>query len=340
MAYGLQTAIWENRRRTWFIVLAMPVVTVAATYAALLGPALLAQRSSAPAGLATSISVPTVSPLEAAATVAHPIALGVFLACALWAAVSFSFQRSAIFAWSGAKPLERKDSPEVYNVVENLCISRGLPMPKIGILEDDSLNAFAAGWNPKDSWIVFSRGILKKLDRREIQAVAGHELTHILAKDTLLMAAVIVYAGAVLAVGEIIMRASRGTGKDNKGNGQIMLVGLAIYLVGLIVLPLVRLALSRRREYQADAGSVMLTQDRDAMVSALRKIDRDARIESIQKSALSDMCIADPFVEPMALSGDGTPLPKRGGGGLSALVAGWLSTHPSMEDRVKALERY
>lgn len=339
MAYGLQTAIWENRRRTLFIVAALPVVTVAAAYAAFLVPALFAGSSASAPGLAGEISVAAESPLVAAARAAHPFAAGTFAACALWAGISFLFQRRAMFAWTGAKPLERKDNPQIYNIVENLCISRGLPTPKIGILEDDSLNAFATGWKPKDSWIVFSRGLINKLDRREIEAVAAHELSHIMAKDTLLMAAVIVYAGAVLAVGEIILRSARG-GKNEKGNGQLMLVGLALYLVGLIVLPLVRLALSRRREYQADAGSVTLTKDRDAMISALRKIDKDARIESIQKSAMADMCIADPFVEPMAFGGDGAPLPRKRGGGLSAMVAGWLSTHPSVEQRVKALEMY
>lgn len=338
MAIGLQTAIWENRRRTWFIVAMMPVVTVLAVYAVFLVPALFAGAPST-VGLQGDIAVHAVDAVSAAAQGATPIAAGVFLACALWAGVSFGFQRQAMFSWTGAKPLERKDNPEIYNIVENLCISRGLPTPKIGILEDDSLNAFATGWKPKDSWIVFSRGLINKLDRRELEAVAAHELTHIMAKDTLLMAAVIVYAGAVLAIGEIIMRSSRG-GKNEKGSGQLMLVGLVLYLVGLIVLPLVRLALSRRREYQADAGSVTLTKDREAMISALRKIDKDARIESIQKAAVADMCVSDPFIEPLALSADGTPLPRKRASSFGSWVSAWFSTHPTVEQRVKALETY
>lgn len=101
----------------------------------------------------------------------------------IWALVSFAFHRQLIFSFTGAKPITRKENPTIYNIVENLCISRGLPTPNIGILEDDSLNAFAVGWNPKKSWIVFSRGIIDRLSKEEIEAVAAHELTHIMNKD-------------------------------------------------------------------------------------------------------------------------------------------------------------
>lgn len=102
-----------------------------------------------------------------------------------------------IFSFSGAKPVTRKDEPEIYNIVENLCISRGLPTPNIGIIEDDSLNAFAVGRDIKHSWIVFSRGIINKLNKSEIEAVAGHELTHIINKDSLLMIIVVVFIGII-----------------------------------------------------------------------------------------------------------------------------------------------
>lgn len=339
MAYGLQTAIWENRRRTIFLVMLLPVVTVVAVYLVFLIPAFFSGTPSE-VGISSDISVPAIAPWKAAAQAAHPIAVGIFLACAVWAAISFIFQRQAIFAWAGAKPLARKDAPEIYNIVENLCISRGLPMPKIGILEDDSLNAFATGWNlKKDAWIVFSRGILQKLNRQEIEAVAAHELTHIISKDSLLMVAVIVYAGAVLAIGEIIIRTSRG-GDKKEGNGNLMLVGVALYVIGLLVLPLVRLALSRRREYLADAGAVVLTKNKESMIAALQKINTDSRIESIQKAAISDMCIADPFLEPLQLSANSTVLPRKRASGFGAWVAGWFSTHPSIEARIKALQGY
>lgn len=126
----------------------------------------------------------------------------VFLGPAIlvWAGIAFFFHRQLIFSFSGAVPITRKEHPEIYNIVENLCISRGLPTPNIGILEDSSLNAFAVGWNPKKSWIVFSRGILDKLSKEEIEAVAAHELTHILNKDGLLLVTIIVYIGAIAAI--------------------------------------------------------------------------------------------------------------------------------------------
>lgn len=118
----------------------------------------------------------------------------------VWCLISFAFHRQIIFAFSGAKPLERRICPDVYNIVENLCISRGLPMPQIGILEDDSMNAFAVGWRPKNAWIVFSRGLLNTLNKKEVEAVAAHELTHIINRDSLLMVVVICFIGAIATI--------------------------------------------------------------------------------------------------------------------------------------------
>lgn len=137
----------------------------------------------------------------------------------VWCLIAFAFHRSIIFSFTEAKPITRKEYPELYNIVENLCISRGLPTPNIGILEDDSYNAFAVGWNPKKAWIVFSRGIINKLDKQEIEAVAAHELTHIMNKDGLLMVAVIVFIGAVAAIGEILVRMA-GRMRSGSGSGK------------------------------------------------------------------------------------------------------------------------
>ncbi len=336
MAYGLQTAIWENRRRTAFVVASIPLMVVAATYAAVVGPAYLSQAARTPAAAASPANVAEVDYVAKSLSAAHQLAGMALAASGLWALVSFLFQRQLIFAWSGARPVERREEPEAYNAVENLCISRGLPMPRVGVIEDDSMNAFATGWG-KNSWIVFSRGLLRKLDRRELSAVAAHELAHVVAKDTLLMAAVAVYAGAVLAVGEILMRAGSGSSEKKDRPVQIVLVGVALYVLGILVLPLVRLALSRRREFQADAGSVDITHDKEAMISALRKISSDSCIESIQKAAVADMCFADPFLEPMALGAEGG---TRRAKGFGSWVAGLLSTHPSVEDRIKAIQEY
>lgn len=120
--------------------------------------------------------------------------------------ISFAFHRELIFLYTGAVPIKRSERPEIYNIVENLCISRGLPTPNIGVLKDSSMNAFAVGWNPKKAWIVFSEGILERLSKEEIEAVAAHELTHIVNKDGLLLVTIIVYIGAVAAIGELLLR--------------------------------------------------------------------------------------------------------------------------------------
>lgn len=124
----------------------------------------------------------------------------------LWLIIGVFFQKQIIFAFTGAKILERNENKEVYNIVENLCISRGIPVPKIGIIEDESMNAFATGWTPKNSYVVFSRGILKRLNKEEIEAVAGHELTHILNGDVRTMVIINVFIGMIGTIGYILMR--------------------------------------------------------------------------------------------------------------------------------------
>jgi heat shock protein HtpX len=243
----------------------------------------------------------------------------------LWAGVSFLFHRQLIFGFSGAIPVTRKEYPEIYNIVENLCISRGLPTPNIGILEDSSLNAFAVGWNPKKSWIVFSRGILDKLSKEEIEAVAAHELTHILNKDGLLLVTIIVYIGAIAAIGELLVRGTHSSSNKKNSGGILLLLGLVLLILGYLILPLVQLAVSRKREYLADAGSVQLTQNRDSMIRALEKISTDSTIESIKKDSLSALCISNPF--PTKL-------------GILSRVHSYFSTHPSTPDRIEMLRKY
>lgn len=233
--------------------------------------------------------------------------------------IAFLFQRQLIFHFSGAQAVDRKQEPEIYNIVENLCISRGLPVPRIGIIEEEGMNAFALGRRPSDSWVVFTRGLLNTLNRAEIEAVAAHELTHIINKDSLLMLVMVLYIGAVALFGELIFRFSiGGRSKDNENKGNaFLLVGIAMMLLGYLVYPLVRLAISRRREYLADAGAVELTKDNQAMISALRKIAHNPIVD-IENKEMSAMFIESPL----------------------AKMSSWFQTHPSIEERIRALENY
>ena len=234
----------------------------------------------------------------------------------IWILIAFFFQRQLIFSFSGAKPITRQEHPEIYNIVENLCISRGLPTPKIWIINQEWMNAFALGRRASDSRIVFTTGLLEKLDKREIEAVASHELTHIINKDTLLMLVIVLYIWAISIIGEILIRTGRGKW-NGKGKNILPLIGLALMILWYLLYPLIRLAISRKREYLADAGSVQLTKDNQAMISALKKINQKPEIE-LKNKEMSAMFIENPLDNAFSI----------------------FQTHPSIEDRIKALENY
>lgn len=234
----------------------------------------------------------------------------------IWILIAFFFQKQLIFSFSGAKPITRQEYPEIYNIVENLCISRGLPTPKIWIINQEWMNAFALGRRASDSRIVFTTGLLEKLDKREIEAVAAHELTHIINKDTLLMLVIVLYIWAISIIGEILIRTGRGKW-NGKGKNILPLIGLALMILWYLLYPLIRLAISRKREYLADAGSVQLTKDNQAMISALKKINQKPEIE-LKNKEMSAMFIENPLDNAFSI----------------------FQTHPSIEDRIKALENY
>jgi heat shock protein HtpX len=160
--------------------------------------------------------------------------LCVIPAILVWFLIAFAFNKQIINAMTKSKGLERKDNPKIYNIVENLCISRGLPVPTIQIIEDDSLNAFASGLSPKDSAITFSRGILNKLSDQEIEAVAAHELTHIINRDVRLMIVSIIFVGIIQTIADLIVRVNIRS-NNNKDSGNLFLIILAIKIILTII---------------------------------------------------------------------------------------------------------
>jgi len=241
----------------------------------------------------------------------------------IWTIALFA-QKKIIFGYTWAKELERKDNPRIYNIVENLCISKWLRTPKIWIIQDNSMNAFATWRSEKDSRVVFTTWLINRLEDREIEAVAWHELTHIANRDCRLMAVIVVYIWILTTIWSYIIR--RGISWSSNGKSKLKLALPIIWIICLVLwyvfYPLIRLAISRKREYLADAGSVLLTRDRDAMISALQKISTDSAVESIQRDTVAAMCIEN-------------PIPK-----IKKSFANLLSTHPSIEDRVAALKNY
>lgn len=238
----------------------------------------------------------------------------------LWLIIWVNLQKSIIFNFTWAKEIQRTDNPEIYNIVENLCISRGLPNPKIWIIDDDSMNAFATWWSPKNSYIVFSKWLIEKLDKSEIEAVAWHELTHIMNWDVKTMVITNVFIWIIWTIWYILMRTRW---KKNP----LPLLWLFLYLLSFILLPLINLAISRKKEFLADAWSVELTKDKNSMISALQKISTDARIEYIdwKSSTVSSMFIYSP---------------KNNKKSFFSFISNMMSTHPPIEERIKLLQKY
>ncbi len=251
---------------------------------------------------------------------------------ALWIVIAYFFNQSIIDAVTGGHDVTRQEQPRLYNLLENLCISRGIPMPKLKIVDSSALNAFASGLNRSQYSVTVTTGLLNALNDREMEAVLGHELTHIRNGDVQLMVVAVIIAGVIGFVAELVFRmffnsswsfgggrSSSSSDGDKKGGGAFAVILLAIALIGFAwgLSLVVRFALSRSREFLADAGSVELTKDPDAMISALRKIEGRGELPDAT-SAVMEMCIDNP---------------RQG-------FADLFATHPSVDARVQALVKY
>ena len=242
-----------------------------------------------------------------------------------------------MFWLSGAKAITRKDNPEVYNIVENLCISRWLPMPKIAIMNEPWMNAFATWWRQKDSWIAFTSGLLQNLDKNEIEAVAWHELTHLINRDSLLMYVAYIFVWVVTLVWQYILRVWYSTSSSKK-NSWIFVFGIAFLILWYLFYPLIRLAISRKREYMADLWSVELTRDSQSMISALRKISSNSYVAKANNS-ISSFFIAEPRVPTSSIASEEYWLKNYASDDWKIKTSIWDS-HPSIDDRIARLQNY
>jgi heat shock protein HtpX len=247
----------------------------------------------------------------------------------VWFIIAWFSHTTMIDKATSSKPLERKENKRVYNLVENLCISTGMTMPKVNIIEDDSLNAFASGINPKTYAVSLSRGIINKLDDRELEAVIAHELTHIRNRDVRLLIISIVFVGIFAFISEMLFRSLRfgslGRGNKKGSGGVAILIALVLAAVGYLIATLFRFALSRKREYLADAGSAELTRNPLALASALRKISGDPTIEAVKRKDVAQMFIENPQAA----------LDKK-----SFSFTSLFATHPPIQKRIEILEQF
>src|SRR6266849_5080729 len=313
-AYGLYTHIQSNKRRSIALLIGLFFLVYLLVYAgALVGEAL-------------TNDTPINALMRRALVDALYAAPWATLGTALWIFIAYKFHQSMIDAVTGGREVTRQEEPRLYNLLENLCISRGIPMPKLKVIEDDSLNAFATGMNDKQYSITVTSGLIDKLDDAEIEGVLGHELTHIRNGDVRMLVIAVIIAGAIAFFAELVFRllfqgglrwrGSRGGG-DRKGAGIAIIIAIALIAVAWILSIVIRFALSRKREYLADAGSVELTKNPDAMISALRKIEGRGELPGAT-SAVMEMCVDNP---------------RTGFGEL-------FDTHPPIDKRIEALIKF
>lgn len=241
--------------------------------------------------------------------------------------ISYWYSDKIVLAISGAKKVTRQGAREIYNLVENLCITAGLPIPKIYIIPDSAPNAFATGRNPDHAVIALTTGIVQKLEKRELEGVIAHELSHIGNRDILLGTVITVLVGFVALLSDFFLRwtwLGGGRRSNREGGGQAQAVMIVIALVLAIMAPiaamLMQLAISRKREFLADADGALLTRFPNGLASALSKISSDREVLETANKATAHMYIVNP------LRG------KRSKG-----FAKMFMTHPSIEERIKRL---
>lgn len=240
---------------------------------------------------------------------------------------SYYYSDKIILSISGAKKINKEDSPELFRIVENLSIGSGLPMPQIYITHDSSPNAFATGRDPKHAVVCATTGILEKLNKVELEGVIAHELSHIKNYDIRLMAIVAVLVGFVAIMADFFMRSLWfGGGKDsdrNSGNAQLIFlaIGIALAIITPLIATLIQLAVSRKREFLADASGALLTRYPEGLASALEKIAADKTTAKYATNATAHLYIENPFKN------------KKTGHIFSSL----FNTHPPVEERIKIL---
>jgi len=300
-----------NRRRT-LLLLAL-LTAIAAGFGYLIGWALQNE---------TTETFQIVSPLGlGAATVMAAASIG-------WSLISLAFGSRMVLSMADAKPITRKEAPQFFNVAEEMSIAAGVPMPKLMVMETDALNAFATGTSTSNAAIVVTRGLLGALNRDELQGVVGHEMGHIANLDTRYMTVVGVTVGLIALVADMTLRTlqwgsfNRGSNSDRKGNsggGILIVVLIVVAIFAPLAAKAVQMAVSRQREYLADATSVQFTRNPAGLISALTKIDAAAKPFPGVSNATQHLFIVNPVQR------------------ITASLPALLATHPEVADRIARL---
>ena len=306
---GLNRQIWNNNLKSVTLLILFPVVILGLVWLFIF---LVQQAPDARLEVANSMFVRT----------APWVVAGV----GLWFIIAWFSHASLIDRATGSAPLSRKENKRIYNLVENLCIGSGMPMPKINIINDDSLNAFASGISTSSFTVSLSRGIIEKLNDEELETVIAHELTHIRNRDVRLLIISVIFVGIFAFLTEALLRSVRFGGGRGKKDGRVVIIALMLAALGYFLSSLFRFAISRQREYMADAGSAMMTKNPLALASALEKISADPRIEAVKRKDIAQMFIENPQ--------DKKEKPD------SFSFSSLFMTHPPIEKRIAILRQF
>ncbi|MGI5846093.1 MAG: M48 family metallopeptidase [Alphaproteobacteria bacterium] len=301
--------IKENNWKTAALVIAFPIIFIALIF----------------------LFVWIVAPLEQAIETTAMVAIPTFIACIVWMLISWAFGDSMMLSTARAHEInaDKKEYRQIFRSVENVALAAGLPTPRVYIIEDNGLNAFATGRNPNDASIALTRGIINKLDRLELEGVIAHEMAHIGNRDIRLDMLMITGVGVTVFAADIILRMALNSGRigdnsDDRNKGSItailFMVWLAFMVFNFFITPLLRMAVSRKREFAADATGAFITRNPKALASALRKISTDSRIEALNnRKSMAVACIANPIKDKEFFSEA-------------------FATHPKITDRIARLE--
>jgi len=313
-AYGLKTHIWNNNLRCILLLIFFPILLLFLAYGLILLWTGFTSDMSASQGLDYALNtMPT----------AAPIALG---AAGGWFAIAFIGHQAMIDMATKSRSVTISQEPRAYRLLENLSISRGQTTPKLKVIETDAMNAFASGIRDKNYTVTLTRGLMNNLDDEELEAVIAHELSHIRNRDVRLLIIAVIFVGIFAFVGEGLVRGifrtnlPRSSHHRRSGGGNAgALIFFAILIIGIsyLLAMLTRFALSRKREYMADAGAVELTKNPDAMIRALQKISGRADLQNVP-AEIKEMAFENPRIG----------------------LAGAFATHPPIEKRIEALVKY
>lgn len=306
---GLQTQINKNNRKSVILLIAFPLLILVGLFVVLF-----------------FLSNQNIDQTKSLFLTTFPIAL---VLVGIWFLIAYFSHASLIQRATHSESLERKDNMRIYNLTENLCMSVGMKMPKLFVIESDSLNAFASGINEKNFSVTLTRGIINTLTDEELEGVIAHELTHIRNKDVRLLIVTIVFVGIFGLIVDLAFRNllysgnSRRRDSKDSGGGAIMiilLVAVVLYFFSMIF----KFALSRSREYMADAGAVELTKNAPALANALRKISGHSKLDTTNNE------VKEMFID------NGVDTEKMN---FTSSIANFFSTHPPIEKRIKILEQ-